>query len=276
MRDAAAKLSDALLEAGEEKESTLDARVESGEEKESTLDARVESGEEKESTLDARVESRARKRTRRWNPARRRANANANANAHTYTHAGAKRRHVPLDVAVDAAAARLSYLWRSAESREAEARRLLAAEEKSSEANEAQRSPPPDARAHTLAADLAAAEVNLAEARATATTRRTRRARRRRRKGARDGVSLRESATTPPPRGRNSTPAKRPRGGSRASAEEALAAHRGEQQSGQARALMLQAEAAELRAKVEKRNREVRELNQCSRRGEEERCDTQR
>ena len=46
------------------------------------------------------------------------------------------------------------------------------------------------------------------------------------------------------------------------SAEEALAAHRGEQQSGQARALMLQAEASELRAKVEKRNREVRELNQ--------------
>ena len=192
---------------------------------------------------------------------RRTPNANANANAHTYTHAGAKRRHVPLDVAVDAAAARPSYLWRSAESREAEARRLLAAEEKSSEANEAALAAA-DARAHTLAADLAAAEVNLAEARATATAADASREAAASEARATEAVrATARSATNPMREGElDATP---PHSEDRArSAEEALAAHRGEQQSGQARALMLQAEASELRAKVEKRNREVRELNQ--------------
>ena len=98
--------------------------------------------------------------------------------------------------------------------------------------------------------------MNLAEARATATAADASREAAASEARATE-ASLRESANEPPPRAELGAKLRHAEDRAR-SAEEALAAHRGEQQSGQARALMLQAEASELRAKVEKRNREVR------------------
>jgi len=156
-----------------------------------------------------------------------------------------KTKRMPLRVAAEAASARLAYLAKRAEVHESETRELVEARTK--------------ATAATHEAAMARADARLAElARALKESAES--------EGRALGVAAQSEAA-------------------KASAEEAFekcvddlrAAERTAEelrarvaagdsrerdQGGQARALMLQAECSELRAKVEKRNREVRELNQ--------------
>ena len=152
-----------------------------------------------------------------------------------------KTKKMPLGVAADAAVARLAYLAKRAEVHESETRGREV-----------------DARTHEAA--MAKADARLAEL-----------ARALKESAESEGKALAAAAQSEAAKASAEAAFEKCVDDLRAAertAEElrarvAAGDSRGERdQGGQARALMLQAECSELRAKVEKRNREVRELNQ--------------
>ena len=155
-----------------------------------------------------------------------------------------KTKRMPLGVAADAAVARLAYLAKRAEVHESETR---GSSKRRRDANRR------DARGGD---GKGGREARRARARSRRAPESEGRSRRRRAVGGGEGErggGVREVRRRPSRRGahRGGAEGARPAGDSRE-----------RDQGGQARALMLQAECSELRAKVEKRNREVRELNQ--------------
>ena len=157
-----------------------------------------------------------------------------------------KTKRMPLRVAADAAAARLAYLAKRADVHESETRELVEARTKATAATHEAAMAKADARLAELARALK--ESAESEGRALAAAAQSEAAKASAEEAFEKCVDdLRAAERT----------------AEELRARVAAGDSRGERdQGGQARALMLQAECSELRAKVEKRNREVRELNQ--------------
>ena len=157
-----------------------------------------------------------------------------------------KTKRMPLRVAADAAAARLAYLAKRADVHESETRELVEAQTKATAATHEAAMAKADARLAELARALK--ESAESEGRALAAAAQSEAAKASAEEAFEKCVDDLRAAD---------------RTAEELRARVAAGDSRGERdQGGQARALMLQAECSELRAKVEKRNREVRELNQ--------------